>query len=48
VARGEVELRGRRLSIPKIWSAGGGWEGRLGLCAWQSPTVFHRVEVRAQ
>jgi hypothetical protein len=46
VARGEVDLRGRRLSLPAVWGAGE-WTG-IGLCAWQSPTVFHRVEVRAR
>lgn len=46
VWRGEVELSGRRLSLPTLWGAGD-WRG-LGLCAWKSPTVFHKVEFRAR
>lgn len=43
--RGPVELAGRRFSIPEIWVAAG--RAGPGLCAWQSPTVFHRVEYRS-
>lgn len=42
--RGPVELAGRSFSIPWLWEAEG--RGGLGLCAWQSPTVFHRVALR--
>lgn len=42
VRTGEVELAGRRFSKPEIWGAGD--LAGVGLCSWQSPTVFHRVE----
>ena len=42
---GEVELAGRSFAKPELWGAGA--LAGVGLCAWQSPTVFHRVEYRA-
>lgn len=46
VERGAVDMSGRRYAIPPIWGAGEERMGRLGLCVWRSPTVFHRVELR--
>jgi len=49
VWRGRVQrswdLTGRRFAVPELWEAGG--DMRLGLCSWKSPTLFHRVGVRA-
>jgi Serine/threonine protein kinase len=46
VWRGRADLSGVRFSMPEIWEAGA-WSGP-GLCAWKSPTVFHRVEFFAR
>jgi hypothetical protein len=39
------DLSNRRFDSTVLWETGGGIG--LGLCAWRSPTVFHRVAYRA-
>lgn len=39
------DLAGRRFDSTLLWETGAGIG--LGLCAWKSPTVFHRVAYRA-
>ncbi|CAM3036344.1 serine/threonine-protein kinase [Rariglobus hedericola] len=39
------DLTGRRFDSTVLWETGAGIG--LGLCAWKSPTVFHRVAYRA-
>lgn len=46
VLRGTVQLAGRRFENNWMWDAGG--SAGLGLCSWQSTTVFHRVDYRAR
>lgn len=43
--RRTTDLRGRNFDITWLWEARG--RTGLGLCSWQSPTVFHRVDYRA-